>query len=429
MNGTYEEAVNENGMNFHFVPTKKFKTIAITAKLKAPLERETITQRALLPYILQQGTQSYPDRSALQMKLDSLYGAVLSINGSKKGNHHIMTIRLETANQKFISHESDIVDEAVKLFKEIIFEPNHENNAFPGEVVSREKDTLRRKINTVTDDKMRFANMRLIDEMCRDERYKLHIHGYEDALERITAENLYTYYKAMLQEDQFDIYVSGDIDNEALKAKLLPAFQHHRRSGSKKPMQEAEKYPDQANVIIENQQIQQAKLHFGYRTHITFGDDDYFALHVFNGLFGGFPSSKLFINVREKNSLAYYAASRFESHKGLLFVFSGIAPQDYEQARDIIEQQMDAMKKGVFTEEEMANTKELIVNQLLETMDNSKGMVELLYQQVAGEMNLSPDALIDGIKNVSKDDVIQVANKLDLDTIYLLTSPGGDINE
>lgn len=430
MNGTYEEAVNENGIKLHFIPTEKFKTIAITAKFKSPLEQETITQRALLPYVLQQGTQSYPSRSALQTKLDSLYGAVLSINGSKKGNYHIVTIRLEIANQKFISHESDIIDEAVALFREIIFDPNHEeSNAFPQAVVSREKDILRQKINTVADDKMRFANMRLIDEMCHDERYKLHIHGYEDDLDRITAENLYTYYRSMLQDDQIDIYVSGDIDSAALKAKMLPAFQYDGRSGSKKSAQDTEKYPDQPNVVIEKQQIQQAKLHFGYRTHIMFGDDDYFALHVFNGLFGGFPSSKLFINVREKNSLAYYVASRFESHKGLLFVFSGIAPQDFEQARDIIEQQMEAMKNGDFTEDELANTKELIVNQLLETMDNSKGMVELLYQQVAGDMVLSPESMIEGIKNVSKDEVINVAKKLDLDTIYLLTGSGGDTDE
>ncbi|GGK00463.1 putative inactive metalloprotease YmfF [Lentibacillus kapialis] len=426
MHEPYEEVVTENGVHFHFVPTEKFKTISFTAKFKAPLEQETVTQRALLPYVLQQGTQSYPNRRVLQTKLDRLYGAVLSINSTKKGNHHIVTIRLETANQKFISHESDIIDEAVALFREIIYEPNQEHNAFPQMVVSREKDTLRQKINAATDDKMLFANMRLIDEMCHDERYKLHIHGYEDDIERITAENLYTYYRSMLQNDRLDIYVAGDMNSKALKAKMLPAFQRDDCFEPKKVIRDTEKYPDQPNIVIEKQQIQQAKLHFGYRTHVTFGDEDYAALQVFNGLLGGFPSSKLFINVREKNSLAYYAASKFESHKGLLFIFGGIAPQDYEHARDIMKEQVHAMKKGEFTEEEMTNTKDLIVNQLLETMDNSLGMMELLYQQVAGEITLSPEALIDGIKHVKKDEVIQVANKLDLDTIYLLTSQEGD---
>lgn len=429
MNGTYEETVNENGINFHFVPTEKFKTISITAKFKAPLKRDTITQRALLPYVLQQGTRTYPDRSTLQRKLDSLYGAVLSLNGAKKGNYHIMTIRLETANQKFISDESSIMDEAIELFKEIIYDPNHTNGSFPPAVVAREKDTLKQKINAITDDKMQFANMRLIDEMCHDERYNLHVHGYEEDLELITAESLYMYYKSMLQEDQLDIYVSGDITSKDMKAKLFSAFQSDGRPGLMQAAPETQTYRNQPNVVIEKQPVQQAKLHFGYRTHITFRDDDYFALHVFNGLFGGFPSSKLFINVREKNSLAYYAASRFESHKGLLFVFSGIAPNDYHEAREIIELQMEAMRNGDFTEEEMVDTKELIVNQLLETMDHSKGIVELLYQQVVGETDLSPDTLIEGIKNVSKEEVIKVANKLHLDTVYLLTNQEGDTDE
>ncbi|SFA76560.1 Predicted Zn-dependent peptidase [Lentibacillus halodurans] len=429
MIGTNENIMEANGFYLHTVPTKKFKTISITAKFKAPLSRETITQRALLQQVLQQGTQSFPDRSALQMKLDSLYGAVLTMDSSKKGDYHMMTVRLETANQKFISDESAIMDETIELLKEVVYNPLSENNAFIPSVVAREKDTLKQKINAVTDDKMRFANMRLLDEMCSDERYRLHVQGYEEDLEAITPESLYAYYRSMLREDQLDVYVSGDVDVNAMETKIKSAFMRDEEQNSVAVITESMKKQDHPQVIIEKQNIQQAKLHFGYRTNIAFGDDDYFALHVFNGLFGGFPSSKLFINVREKNSLAYYAASRFESHKGLLFVFSGIAPKDYQQARDIIEQQMDVMKNGDFTEEEMANTKELIINQLLETMDNSKGMIELLYQQVVADTERSPETLIEGIQNVSKDDVIQVANKLYLDTIYLLTNEGTDTDE
>ncbi|QKY69080.1 EF-P 5-aminopentanol modification-associated protein YfmF [Lentibacillus sp. CBA3610] len=429
MNGAYENAVNEQGVRFHIVPTKKFKTISITAKFKARLSRDTITKRALLPLILQQGTESYPDRSALQIKLDSLYGAVLTMNSSKKGHYHIMTISLETANQKFISDESAIMDEAIALLKEAIFNPNRQQDSFFPSVVAREKDTLKQKINAIADDKMRYANMRLLDEMCSEERYKLHVHGYVEDLESITPENLYAYYCSMLQEDQLDIYAAGDVDRNEMEKKLKSVFHRDDYNRSVAKEDDTEKLVNEPQTIVEKQNIQQAKLHFGYRTHIAFQDHDYFALHVFNGLFGGFPSSKLFTNVREKNSLAYYAASRFESHKGLLFVFSGIAPEDYQQAREIIEQQVEAMKNGDFTEEEMANTKELIVNQLLETMDHSKGMIELMYQQVAADTERSPDALIDGIKNVSKDEVVQVANKLMLDTIYLLTNQGGDTDE
>ncbi|RYG73823.1 insulinase family protein [Lentibacillus lipolyticus] len=430
MTETREMIVRENGTNIHLVPTEKFKTVSITAKWRAPLTRETITKRALLPYVLQQGTVTYPDRSAIQAKLDELYGAVLSVDGSKKGDYHIITIRLEIANQKFISNESSIMDEAISLLNEIIFNPANEHDAFLPSIVNREKDTLRQKIGSVKDDKMRYANMRLIDEMCSDERYSLHIHGYKEDLESITPENLYAYYQSVLNNDQLDVYVAGDFDSTVMEEKVTQAFgrkQESETTTAEKP--DKGKQLQQPNEIIETQNVQQAKLHFGYRTNITYADDDYGALHVFNGLFGGFPSSKLFINVREKNSLAYYAASRLESHKGLLFVFSGIAPDDYGQARQIIEEQLKAMKNGDFTEEEMKDTKALIINQLLETMDDAKGLVELLYQQVVAGTDRSPDQLIEDIKSVRKEDVVHAANKCELDTIYLLTSKGGELDE
>ncbi|MFC4557186.1 EF-P 5-aminopentanol modification-associated protein YfmF [Virgibacillus kekensis] len=429
MDTPLERIIENDGVNLHVVPSRKFKTITFTAKFKAPLSRNTITKRALLPYVLQQGTESYPSRSSVQLKLDSLYGAVLSINGSKKGNHHILTIRLEVANQKYIPDADGIMDEAISLLKEVIFHPVSENNAFKESVINREKDTLKQKIDSVIDDKMSYANMRLIDEMCADEAYKLHVQGYKEDFDGITASNLFSYYQSLLKEDQLDFYVLGDIDADEVTEKVKGVFQGQTAVKDKQENTESKKQMEQPNIVTEKQQLQQAKLHFGYRTNVTYRDDEYYALQVFNGLFGGFPSSKLFINVREKNSLAYYAASRIESHKGLLFVFSGIAPEDYEKAKEIIEQQMDAMCEGDFTEGDIANTKELITNQLLETMDNSQGIVEMLYQQVAGETERSPQELIDGIKGVSKQEVVNVARKITLDTIYLLTKEGGGQNE
>ncbi|WP_099158160.1 EF-P 5-aminopentanol modification-associated protein YfmF [Virgibacillus ndiopensis] len=424
-----EEVLNSNGMNVHLVPTRKYKTINIVAKFKASLQRETITKRALLPYILQQGTKCYTSSRTLQTKLDELYGAVLSINGTKKGNHHIITIRLEIANHKFIADQSPIIDEALELFNEIIFHPNTENGAFVSTIVDREKETLKQKISAIQDDKMSYANMRLIDAMCKDEQYSTHLHGYEEDLSSITAENLYSYYQTMVKEDQLDLYLLGDFETTTMKEKITNHLQREEANISFIQEDTQPKKQEKPNVVIEKQSIQQAKLHLGYRTNCTYQDDDYFALQVFNGIFGGFPNSKLFINVREKNSLAYYAASRLESHKGLLFVFSGIAPEDYEKAREIIELQMDTMKKGEFTEDNMSETKELIVNQLLETMDHPQGLIELLYQQVVANKKLSPEQLISNIKQVTKENVIDIANKIEQDTVYLLTNEGGNSNE
>ncbi|OZU90260.1 peptidase M16 [Virgibacillus indicus] len=424
-----EKRLKKNGLNIHFIQSNKFKTINIAVKLKAPLKRETITKRALLPYILRQGTKSYPSRKELQLKLDELYGAVLSVDGGKKGENHVITLRMELANEKFIPEESSIINEALELFSEFLFQPNADGKAFEKDTFNRERETLRQKMNAIMDDKMSYANMRLIDEMCEGEPYQLHVHGYEEDLSSITPEGLYDYYKEMLAADQLDIYVLGDFDENTIGEKIVSSMNRGEKKDTVQQLKPVEKQTDKPKEIIEKQNIQQAKLHIGYRTNTTYRDQDYFALQVFNGLFGGFPSSKLFINVREKNSLAYYAASRIESQKGLLFVLSGIAPADFEKAKDIIKLQLSAMKDGDFTDKELEETKELIISQLLETIDHSYGLIELLYQQVLAGKELPPEQLIENIRRVTKDDVIKAAGKIEEDTVYLLTSEEAAPNE
>ncbi len=274
----------------------------------------------------------------------------------------------------------------------------------------------------LTEDKMSYANTRLIEEMCEQEPYQLRVHGYEEDLEEITPSVLYDYYQQMLQEDRLDVFVVGDLDGldvEPILEKLLQRKQQvemEKTSINVATKEEA--------TLIEYDQIQQAKLHLGYRTNITYDDKDYATLHVFNGLFGGFPNSKLFLNVREKHSLAYYAASRIESHKGLLFVFSGIAPDQYEKAREIILEQMEQMRKGDFSDDQIAETKEMTINQLRETLDNPQGMIELTYQKVLAKSNKTITELIEEVQSVTRDQIVKVANQIQLDKIFLLTSEG-----
>jgi predicted Zn-dependent peptidase len=173
--------------------------------------------------------------------------------------------------------------------------------------------------------------------------------------------------------------------------------------------------------VKEQQDVKQGKLNIGYRTNIIYGDSDYFALQVFNGIFGGFSHSKLFINVREKASLAYYAASRLESHKGLMMVMSGIDLKNYDQAVGIIHDQLEAMRNGDFTDQELDQTKAVIQNQILETIDTARGLTEILYHNVVADAKISLDTWLEEMQKVTKEEIIEVAKKIQLDTIYFLT--------
>ncbi|MCD5322750.1 MULTISPECIES: EF-P 5-aminopentanol modification-associated protein YfmF [Pontibacillus] len=425
MSNIEEHVFKQEGYQLHMIPTKKYKTNTIAVKLKAPLNREGITKRALLPYVLQQATSNYPSARAFRTALDSLYGAVLSVDSSKKGEDHVMTFRMEIPNDEMLSADESLLKQGLDLMNEMIFHPKVDGKELDSTIVNREKQTLTQKLKSLKDDKMSYANTRLIDEMCKEEPYRFHVHGYEEDLKDINAENLYAYYKEMLESDDMDIYVQGNLNPEDVKQLVSATIKRSNNPERSKNGTTQQAAPSEVKEIIEHQNIQQGKLHLGYRTSIRYGDEDYYALQVFNGIFGGFPSSKLFMNVREKHSLAYYAASRFESHKGLLLVFSGIDPNDYDQAKDIIEKQMEAMKAGEFSEEDVQETKKLVINQLRETMDNQHGLIELMYHQVLSGASVTPEDIIQNVERVTHEDVLQVAKKVALDTVYFLTKEEG----
>ncbi|MED3750201.1 EF-P 5-aminopentanol modification-associated protein YfmF [Geobacillus stearothermophilus] len=405
----------------HTISTDKYKTNTIVWKMKAPLAKETVTLRALLPYVLQSGTADYPSVKALRTYLDELYGATLNVDLTKKGEHHIMTIRIDVANERFLPEQTPLLSKALQLLADLLFRPALDGGRFVTDIVEQEKRALRQRIQAVYDDKMRYANMRLVEEMCKGEPYALSPNGELENVDAITAERLHRYYERALAEDELDLYVIGDVDEEEVLNTVRQRFLLPDRAEPARTPQAQAKARGEVKEVIERQDVKQGKLNIGYRTNVTYEDDDYYALQMFNGIFGGFSHSKLFINVREKASLAYYAASRLESHKGLLMVMSGIEPANYEKARRIIDEQMQAMKNGDFTDEEMAQTKAVIRNQLLETLDTPRGLVEVLYHNVVSTRKRPIDEWMAGTDQVTREDVVRVADKVELDTVYFLT--------
>lgn len=417
-----------NGLTLHTIPTTKYKTNTFILKLNAPLDEKTVTMRALLPYVLQSATESFPTTTQLRTYLDELYGATLQVDLTKKGDNHDITIRIDIANEKYLKDSTPLLQKALALLGEILLKPATEEGAFLNDAMEKEKRSLRQRIQAVFDDKMRYANLRLVEEMCKEEPYSLHVNGRIDDIESITADKLYNYYQHVLKEDAIHLYVIGDFHEQEVKNTVEQAFNLPQRQPKKIERSITQKEITNVNEVIEKQEVKQGKLNIGYRTNVVYGDRQYFALQVFNGIFGGFSHSKLFINVREKASLAYYAASRVESHKGLLMVMSGIDAKNYDQAITIIKEQMEEMKNGSFTDSEIAQTKAVIHNQLLETVDTPRGLVEVMYHNELTGKSISVDEYLKQIDAVSKQEIVKVAENIAMDTVYFLTGKGGENN-
>lgn len=410
----------KSGYKLHVVRTDKYKTNTLVLKMKAPLTKEHVTYRALLPYVLQSNTSKYPTTPELRSYLDDLYGAGFYVDVAKKGEYQIISFTIDIVNEKFLSDSTPLLEKAFGLLSEVIFNPKKNGEAFDSKTVSNEIRSLKQRIQSISDDKMRYSATRLVEEMCKNEPYALEASGNLQDLETITPESLFAYYKKMLSEDEIDLYVIGDIDGSEVEALADKYVSLQEREPVRLP-RETGKAVEKEKEIIENSDVKQGKLNIGYRTQVAYGDPDYYALQLFNGIFGGFSHSKLFINVREKASLAYYAASRLESHKGLLMVMAGIENANYKQALDIIHAQMKEMKQGNFSDEELAQTKAVVKNQLLETIDVSRGLVEILYHNVISGQDISLDEWFAKTERTTKEEIIAVGQKIQLDTIYFLT--------
>ncbi|WP_324655940.1 EF-P 5-aminopentanol modification-associated protein YfmF [Bacillus cereus] len=420
-----EQQLHElGGLRVHIIPTDKYKTNTFVFRFKAPLNEETVTERALLPYVLQSATEKLPSVIRLRQYLEELYGSSLAVDVSKKGEDHIISIYVDIANEVYLHDAPPLFEKALSMLSDIVLHPATEGNGFLSSIVESEKRALLQRIEATYDDKMRYANERLIEEMCKVEPYRLSANGKKESVMSITNESLYQYYQKVLAEDEMDLYIIGDISENAVD--LVSKY----FSISTRPVRERNvllhRRNNEEKEVVEKQELKQSKLHIGYRTFVTYKDEEYFALQLFNGLFGGFSHSKLFVNVREKNSLAYYAASRFESHKGLLFVMSGIEAKNYEKAVDIIKEQMLAMQNGEFSEEEIHQTKSVIQNQILEAIDTPRGFVEMLYHGIISDRTRPVEEWLTGIESVTKEEIVKVAKNIELDTIYFLQGTEGE---
>ncbi|MBC2158853.1 insulinase family protein [Listeria booriae] len=419
----YKEQIG--AVQLTLIPSDKYKSNKIVFKFRAPLDRATSTKRALLAALLETNTKKYPTQTAFRKELASLYGANFYTSVDKKGDEHVLTAVLDMVDGQFVPDGDGLLGQAFTLLQEILFQPNVTDGAFHEATVAREKENLAQRLESVYDDKIRYANKRLTEIMFANENFKYGAAGVLEDIPAITDAELFAYYQQLLAEDTIDLFICGDVAKEEVIAhvKALPFTDRAYR-----PIEApAPVHPKEVNTVKENQPINQGKLVLGYRTNILFGDDAYVPLQLANGLLGGFSNSKIFINVREKASLAYYAHSRLDSFQGFMLISAGIDEKNYEQALAIIEEQVTAMQAGDFAEEELAQTKAMLTNQLLEANDQAQGLIELAYNNTLKQANLDLPNWLKRISEVTKEEVVKAAASFELDTIYFL-SKGADSN-
>ncbi|MDN7241225.1 pitrilysin family protein [Planococcus sp. N028] len=415
------------GVNVHVNETTQFKTINFSIRFKDKLTKEKASARSILANVLQHSNEVYPSHTALRMVLDDLYGTSLYMDSSKRGNEHIVTLNVETVNDEYLS-ETGVLEKVMNLMYIVLFKPNFEDGLFKPSIFEREKSAIKQRIESLFDEKTRYAQQRMLEHALPGHPASISPNGTIEDVESMTNEQLVAEYRTMIEENEIEIYAVGDIQPETIAAYIREYFHFSDREKPVSAPPLELKKPKEPRVL-EFEVMKQGKLHMAFYTPITFHDEKFPIMQVMNGVFGGYAHSKLFVNIREKESMAYYVSSSYASQFGLLFVLAGIDANLEEKAVKLILEQFEEVKQGHISDTELDQTKALLTNQLKEALDSARGQIEIYDQYMELSETFEPEDIIARWKNVSKEDIAAVAQDISLEMTYFLSGKEEDSNE
>lgn len=419
----YKKEDIKQGIAFHKINTNKFKTNLFAIFLSTKLDRETVTKNALLTSVLRRGSKNYPTQDLISKNLEKMYGASFDCGVEKTGDNHILKFYLESINNEFLPTEENLSKECLDILLDIIFNPFVENGKFKDEYVNGEKENLKQIIEGKIDNKARYASERCIEEMYKNEPYGLYKFGYIEDLEKITSKDLYEYYLEVVKNAKIDIFVSGQLDdniiNELKENEIIKTLNERQPLYNVNKENDLKEKVDEPKIVNESMQITQGKLILGLDVLDNKKETKY-ATSVYNVILGGSANSKMFQNVREKASLAYTAGSVYLRQKDNIFVKCGIDIPNYEKAVEIIKEQLKQMLDGDFDNEDIDNAKLLIsssVGSIPETQDSE---ITYYFAQELSDDFVSIEDYIKKINEVTKEQILDVAKNIQINTIYFL---------
>ncbi len=446
----YEKQGIKQGITLHQIQTENYKTNLYAIFIATPLKRENVTLDALISAVLRRGTKNLPSQEQISKKLEMMYGASFNCGIEKTGDNHILKFYLEALSEEFLPKPEELIKESLGILLDLSFNPYTENGAFKAEYVEGEKQNLKQIIEAKIDQKDRYAYDRCTEEMFKGKPYGLYKYGYVEDLESITPESLYKYYQELIATAKIDIFCSGRIKDKNVK-EIIEQNENIQNLKERKPnyiinneTTEAKERNEQdktqksidaneqiegkenneikdkkENVVTESMQIAQGKLVIGLDVNET-KENSRFIASVYNAILGGGANSKLFQNVREKNSLAYTANSGYIRVKNAIFIRCGIEIDNYQKALDTIKEQLEDMKNGKFTDEDIKNSKELILASIEGITEEQDTEITYYYGQELADRFVTVEEYAEKIKDVTKEQIIDLAKNVTINTIYFL---------
>ena len=407
------------GVHLHFIQSEKFKTNKIKVRFSAPMSEKTIAGRVLTASMLETSNALYPTSQAFREKLANLYGANYSTSLSRRGLVHYLDINLSFVRDQFLSRKNMLADEILDFLKASLFFPLSNGQAFDTKTFEIEKRNVLTDLEAEIENHFYHAHRELNNLFYDLPEMRIPRVATIELVEKETAETSFAAFQQMLNQDQIDFFFIGDFNEIAVREKI----QEFQFSEREQPLQLSyqQNYSNTTREKLEQRDVHQSIVELAYHFSSQYGDRSHLPLIVLNGLLGGFAHSKLFVNVREKESLAYTISSSFDIFSGLMRIYAGIDRANRTKTIALINRQILDLKRGHFTDEELEQTKNMLKNSILLAQDRQNTLIERAYMSsVLGKKFLSLEAWLKALENVSKADLIEAAQQLKLQAIYFM---------
>ena len=402
------------------IPESKFKTNLISVYIQRKLDRNEVTKNALLPGILKSGCNKYKTLGQLTDREEELYGSYLHAGASKRGESQVLGFSILSVNEKYLDEK--ILGQCIEFLNEIINNPLVIDGGFNEEYLNIEKEILKDSIMSIINDKGNYAMKRTNEIMFEGEPYSINGKGYIEDLDTIDRVGLYEHYKEVLKTSPIEIMIEGEFEESEVVELIKEKFQFDRGNIIDIPKEEYYKEVDEVKEVKENMDIAQGKLVMGYRCNVDYLDEEkYYSLLLGSRILGGGADSKLFINVREKESLCYTIYSTIQKSKSTMMVCSGIEAQNYEKTVNLVKEQVQKLKDGDITESEISNAKIAFINSLNSLNDEIGRISDFYFSQSISKNKSDLDQIKNMINKSTKEDIVDAVKDIQLDTIYFLS--------
>jgi predicted Zn-dependent peptidase len=410
------------GVDLYVHRTTKFKTTNVYLYLHTPLQADTVTANTLLSMVLGRGSRQYPSTADLTRHLEDLYGAGFGTDVMRRGETHSILLRLDVANERYLPGGESLLPQGLQTLFGILLDPLTVGSGLKPEYVDQERTNLRQAIESLINDKRRYAMFRCTEEMCQGEPFALGRLGRAEVLDSLTPERLLQRHQELIRDAAIDIFVVGDVEPERVREQVAANLKLPADGKRQRPTTQVLRKPaHEPKTVHEPHDVNQGVLVLGLRTGVVSADPDYIPLVVANACLGGFPHSMLFQNVREKNSLAYFAYSALEAVKGIQWIYAGIEFENYQKCLDIMQAQLKDLQAGKIEQDLFDTTIRNIVGDIKAAEDRPGRMVEMQMENLFAGRDWSLADLQAAYEAVTPAQAAEAAAKISLDTVYFLT--------